>query len=87
MIAMNLMPSIPSLSFINARKQEPLDYVETNLDEQDHGNRFNATNREDDRSFMQLLIPPGKRVLEFRCGSGTLPATLKPSYNVADGLR
>ena len=36
----------------------------------------------DDRKFMQFLIPPGKRVLELGCGRGDLLAALKPSYGV-----
>ena len=79
---MNLMPSVPSPSPINARKRKLLDYVEKNLDEQDNSNRFNAAYREEDRRFTQFLIPPGKRVLELGCGSGALLESLQPSYGL-----
>src|SRR6266851_9153060 len=68
--------------FGNSRKREFLEYVESNLNEQDRQSKFNAAYREDDRKFMQFLIPPGKRVLELGCGRGDLLAALKPSYGV-----
>jgi SAM-dependent methyltransferase len=78
---MNLTPPVP-LPPLTARKRELLDYVETNFDAQENSNRFNAAYREDDRKFMRFLIPPGKRILELGCGSGTLLATLHPSRGV-----
>jgi SAM-dependent methyltransferase len=83
---MNLMPTATSPPSMNVRKREFLDYVEANLDEQDNSNRFNAAYREDDRKFMQFLIPPGKRVLELGCGSGSLLAALQPSHGVGIDL-
>jgi len=78
---MNLTPPIPS-PHLNPRKRELLDYVETNLDAQENSNRFNAAYREDDRKFMQFLIPPGKRILELGCGCGTLLAAVQPAHGV-----
>jgi ubiquinone/menaquinone biosynthesis C-methylase UbiE len=64
------------------RKRELLGHYEANVDELDRWRQFNAAYHEDDRKFMQFLIPPGKRVLELGCGRGDLLAALKPSYGV-----
>src|SRR4051794_24140585 len=66
----------------NLRKREFLEYAEANLGEPDRSNRFSAAYREDDRKFMQFLVPPGKRILELGCGRGELLAALQPSYGV-----
>src|SRR3984885_10490583 len=64
------------------RKRDLLDHFETNGDELDRWRQFNAAYHDDDRKFMQFLIPPGKRVLELGCGRGDLLAALQPSYGV-----
>jgi SAM-dependent methyltransferase len=79
---MNLTPSALPPQSGNLRKQEFLEYVEANLNEQDRRGKFNAAYREDDRKFMRFLLPPGKRVLELGCGRGELLAALEPSYGV-----
>ena len=71
-----------SLQLSSQRKRDLLDHFETNGDELDRWREFNAAYHEDDRKFMQFLIPPGKRVLELGCGRGELLAALKPSYGV-----
>ncbi len=71
-----------SLQLSSRRKRDLLDHFETNGDELDRWREFNAAYHEDDRKFMQFLIPPGKRVLELGCGRGDLLAALKPSYGV-----
>src|SRR4029079_4692229 len=58
------------------------DHLEVNGNELYRWRAFNAAYHEDDRKFMQFLIPPGKRVLELGCGRGDLLAALKPSYGV-----
>jgi SAM-dependent methyltransferase len=59
-----------------------LDYYESNVEELDRWRQYNSAYHDDDRKFMQFLIPPGRRVLELGCGSGDLLAALKPSYGV-----
>src|SRR5467141_5261913 len=71
-----------SLQLSSQRKRDLLDHFEKHGDELDRWREFNAAYREDDRKFMQFLIPPGKRVLELGCGRGDLLAALKPSYGV-----
>jgi ubiquinone/menaquinone biosynthesis C-methylase UbiE len=74
--------STASLQLSSQRKRELLDHFERNRDELDRWREFNVAYHEDDRKFMQFLIPPGKRVLELGCGRGDLLAALKPSYGV-----
>src|SRR5262245_32247917 len=71
-----------SLKLASQRKRDLLDYYESNVEELDRWRQYNAAYHEDDRKFMQFLIPPGKRVLELGCGRGDLLAALKPSYGV-----
>jgi SAM-dependent methyltransferase len=71
-----------SLQLASLRKRDLLDYFERNVDELDRWREFNAAYHDDDRKFMQFLIPPGKRILELGCGRGDLLAALKPSYGV-----
>ena len=71
-----------SLQLSSQRKRDLLDHFEANGDELDRWREFNVAYHEDDRKFMQFLIPPGKRVLELGCGRGDLLAALKPSYGV-----
>src|SRR3977135_977940 len=74
--------STASLQLSSQRKRDLLDHFEANVDELDRWREFNAAYHEDDRKFMQFLIPPGKRVLELGWGRGDLRAGLKPSYGV-----
>src|SRR5579872_3292339 len=74
--------STASLQLSSQRKRDLLDHFEKNGDELDRWREFNVAYHEDDRKFMQFLIPPGKRVLELGCGRGDLLAALKPSYGV-----
>src|ERR1051326_8183439 len=67
---------------LSARKRGLLEHFEANGDELERWREFNAAYHEDDRKFMQFLIPPGKRVLELGCGRGDLLAALQPSYGV-----
>jgi SAM-dependent methyltransferase len=39
-----------------------------------------------DRRYMQFLVPPGQRVLELGCGEGQLLRSLQPSYGVGVDL-
>src|SRR6202045_1326757 len=71
-----------SLRLSSQRKRDLLDHFEAKGEELDRWRTFNAAYHEDDRKFMQFLIPPGKRVFELGCGRGELPAALKPSYGV-----
>ena len=71
-----------SLQLRSQRKRELLDHYEANVHELDRWREFNTAYHEDDRKFMQFLIPPGKRVLELGCGRGDLLAALKPSHGV-----
>jgi SAM-dependent methyltransferase len=71
-----------SAPFSSQRKRRLVDHFEASAGEQYQGGKFNATYREEDRKFMQFLIPPGKRVLELGCGRGDLLAALRPSYGV-----
>ncbi len=66
----------------NPRKGSLLKHFEVHGDELNQPDRFNAAYRENDRKFMQFLIPPGKRVLELGCGRGDLLASLEPSYGL-----
>src|SRR6516164_11158400 len=72
----------PSLKLGSQRKRDLLDYYESNVEELDRWRQYNAAYHEDDRKFMQFLIPSGKRVLELGCGRGDLLAALNPSYGV-----
>ncbi len=74
--------AITSLKFESQRKRELLDYYESNVEELDRWRQYNAAYHDDDRKFMQFLIPPGKRVMELGCGRGDLLAALNPSYGV-----
>jgi ubiquinone/menaquinone biosynthesis C-methylase UbiE len=74
--------SAASLQLSSQRKRDLLDHFEANGDELDRWREFNAAYHEDDRKFMQFLIPSGKRVLELGCGRGDLLAALKTSYGV-----
>ena len=74
--------SAASLQLSSQRKRDLLDHFEANGDELDRWREFNAAYHEDDRKFMQFLIPPGKRVLELGCGRGDLLAALKPACGV-----
>src|SRR5882757_10221245 len=74
--------AVASLQLRSQRKRDLLDYYEANVDELDRWREFNAAYHEDDRKFMQFLIPPAKRVLELGCGRGDLLAALKPSCGV-----
>jgi ubiquinone/menaquinone biosynthesis C-methylase UbiE len=78
----NLKQPVVSEQFGNHRKQQLVEHVEACLEEQDRWRKFNAAYHEDDRKFMQFLIPHGKRVLELGCGRGDLLAALKTSYGV-----
>src|SRR6476469_5684723 len=82
--AMYLKPSdaTASLQLPSQRKRDLVEHFETRVDELDRWREFNVAYHEDDRRFMQFLIPPGKRVLELGCGQGDLLAALKPSYGV-----
>ena len=71
-----------SLQLSSQRKRDLLEHFEANGEELERWREFNAAYHEDDRKFMQFLIPPGKRVLELGCGRGDLLAALKPSYGV-----
>ena len=71
-----------SLQLSSQRKRDLLDHYESNGDELDRWRAFNAAYHDDDRKFMQFLIPPGKRVLELGCGRGDLLAALKPAYGI-----
>ena len=71
-----------ALQLSSQRKRDLLDYFERNVDELDRWREFNAAYHEDDRKFMQFLIPHGKRIHELGCGRGDLLAALKPSYGV-----
>src|ERR1700716_162217 len=71
-----------SLRLSSQRKRDLLDHFEAKGAELARGRKFNAAYHEDDRKFMQFLIPPGKRVLELGCGRGDLLAALRPSYGV-----
>jgi SAM-dependent methyltransferase len=64
------------------RKRDLLEHYESRGEELDRWRKFNAAYHDDDRKFMQFLIPPGKRVLELGCGRGDLLAELRPSYGV-----
>src|SRR5260370_726872 len=81
---MNLTQSdfTTSLQLSSQRKRDLVDHFEANGDELDRWREFNAAYHEDDRKFMQFLIPPGKRVMELCCGQGKLLAALEPSYGV-----
>src|SRR5882757_5620375 len=67
---------------LSQRKRDLLDHFEASGDELDRWREFNAAYHDDDRKFMQFLIPPGKRILELGCGRGDLLAALQPSYGV-----
>src|SRR5262245_494776 len=66
----------------NPRKHDLLQHIEAHVDEQQRWREFNSAYYEDDRRYMQFLVPPGKRVLELGCGRGELLAALKPAYGV-----
>src|SRR5271163_4187144 len=64
------------------RKREFFRHIEANVEEQEYWRKLNSAYYDDDRKFMQFLIPPGKRVLEVGCGRGDLLAALAPAYGV-----
>src|ERR1700676_1337676 len=71
-----------SLRLSSQRKRDLLDHFEAKGEELDRWRPFNAAYHEDDRKFMQFLIPPGRGVGELGWGRGDLPAALKASYGV-----
>jgi SAM-dependent methyltransferase len=64
------------------RKQRLHQAVELHGEEQEQWRKFNSAYYDEDRRYMQFLVPPGKRVLELGCGRGELLAVLKPAYGV-----
>jgi SAM-dependent methyltransferase len=68
--------------FSSQRKRELHQAAEINSDEQERWREFNSAYYDEDRRYMQFLVPPGKRVLELGCGRGQLLAALKPAYGV-----
>ena len=74
---MNVAPSTMPPRFGNLRKQELLEHVDTNLDDQERWRQFNDAYHQDDRKFMRFLVPPGKRVLELGCGTARMLAALE----------
>ena len=71
-----------SAQFSSERKRELHQAVELYSEEQERWRQFNSAYYDEDRRYMQFLVPPGKRVLELGCGRGGLLAALKPAYGV-----
>jgi len=67
---------------LSNRKRELLQHVESTADDQEAWRKLNSAYYESDRSFLQFLVPSGKRVLEVGCGRGDLLNALAPSYGV-----
>jgi SAM-dependent methyltransferase len=68
--------------FATQRKRDLQRDAEINSDQQQHWRKLNSAYYDADRSYMQFLVPPGKRVLELGCGRGELLAALQPAYGV-----
>lgn len=68
--------------FSSPRKRNLHQNFESNGEELENWRKFNAAYYDEDRRYMQFLIPPGKRVLELGCGRGDLLASLKTAYGV-----
>lgn len=68
--------------FSSERKRALHRAVELKGEEQHAWRQFNSAYYDEDRRYMQFLVPPGKRILELGCGRGELLAALRPAYGV-----
>ena len=57
-------------------------HFESQADKRDMYIARNCDYYDDDRKYMQFIVPAGARVLELGCGTGELLARLRPSYGV-----
>ncbi|HZP85911.1 MAG TPA: glycosyltransferase [Burkholderiales bacterium] len=67
---------------LSKRKARILEMAERLAPEREQWIRRNAFYYEQDREYMRFLIPAGLRVLDLGCGTGSLLASLEPSYGV-----
>src|SRR5581483_2779269 len=78
----NVSNNINLEQFSSPRKRNLHQNFESKGEELENWRKFNAAYYDEDRRYMQFLIPPGKRVLELGCGRGDLLASLKPAHGV-----
>jgi len=67
---------------VSERKRELHRDAELHGDDQQRWHEFNSAYYDEDRRYMQFLVPAGKRVLELGCGHGDLLAALRPAHGV-----
>ncbi len=78
--------SSPVDAELSAHKRTVRDHFDKVAARRDYWITRNRYFYETDRRYMQFLVPPGKRVLELGCGTGSLLAALAPSHGVGIDL-
>lgn len=69
-------------NYMNKRKLAFRENADRFAGERDSWVSKNAAYYDDDRRYMSFIVPSGSRVLDLGCGTGSLLASLAPSYGV-----
>lgn len=78
----DLVAAAPPAPTMTARKRAFLECAEQMALHREQWIARNSAYYENDRRYMRYLIPPGMRILDLGCGTGSLLASLEPSVGV-----